>query len=274
MPEPSEATPALTAPVVTDDPRAIPTTFAGKLEANYYCRAWNAKRAKYCRTRAGSGTAHPGAGRCRRHDGGGDDRLVHGLDRRYAGVQAVRIRELIQHHEDAPDPLNILPELAAARAIFQDFVERYDAFTEALLAWHASWQVQVGDAPAAQLEAFRRVVDEFEELLASGDGASDVQTEDLKLARAFLAGSTTTAARPRKILDLATAHQIIGTITQIASRYVEMQGRNAITYDQLKRFLFAAERKIEGRVRDAIPDAAAAERVVRLINKDLRGIRP
>lgn len=61
--------------------------------------------------------------------------------RRY-GVDVVkrpRVAELIEQFENDEDPLNILPELAAARAIFVDFVERYDEWRDGLLAWHSSY---------------------------------------------------------------------------------------------------------------------------------------
>jgi hypothetical protein len=104
--------------------RDVPTTFEGKLEPNYYCRAWNEKRQKYCRARAGAKTDHPGVGRCRQHDGGGDAKLKHGRKRRYASVKSSRLRQLIAEHADDPNPLDLLPELAAARALFEEFLER------------------------------------------------------------------------------------------------------------------------------------------------------
>lgn len=70
---------------------------------------------------------------------------------RYSSVTRERIRDLITQHEADPDPLNILPELAAARALFQDFIERYDAFTEALLAWHASFSETDGPKKPRQV---------------------------------------------------------------------------------------------------------------------------
>jgi len=33
--------------------RAIPATYVGPVEPNFYCRGWNAKRTKYCSARAG-----------------------------------------------------------------------------------------------------------------------------------------------------------------------------------------------------------------------------
>lgn len=87
-----------------------------------------------CRKTAGWGTDHPGTGKCRLH--GGASPIKHG---RYSSVKRELIRRLIEQHADDPDPLDVLPEIAAARALFQDFVERYDEWREAFLAWHESF---------------------------------------------------------------------------------------------------------------------------------------
>lgn len=55
--------------VVVASDRVVPDTYVGKLEPNYYCRGWNAKRQKYCRQRAGQKTDHVGVGRCKHHGG-------------------------------------------------------------------------------------------------------------------------------------------------------------------------------------------------------------
>lgn len=133
--------------------RTIPTKYVGMLEPNWHCRAWNAKREKYCASRAGMGTDHPGVGRCKLH--GGAQPILSG---RYSRLQRTQLRELIERHEADPDPMNILPELAAARALFEDFVNRYELFAAALLAWHDSWERGTeadGDAPKKP----RRILD-------------------------------------------------------------------------------------------------------------------
>jgi hypothetical protein len=115
--------PARPKPTDTSDksfPRAD-DGYGGQLPPNYYCRAWNAKRQKYCKQRAGHKTDHPGAGRCHVH--GGNNRVTHGQKRRYE-VAPIRVRELMEVHAEAPNPLDLLPELALARALLQDFVER------------------------------------------------------------------------------------------------------------------------------------------------------
>jgi hypothetical protein len=99
-----------------------------------------------------------------------------------------RVRELIEKHEADADPLNVLPELAAARALFEDFVERYDTWRDALLAWHRSYTSRTS-LPAEQAEAFRRCLDEYEIRLGEiGEDASEKQLEDAKLAREFIKG--------------------------------------------------------------------------------------
>lgn len=87
-----------------------------------------------CKRPAGWGTDHAGQGRCKLH--GGASPIKHG---RYSKIKREPIRRLIEDYEADPDPLNVLPEIAAARALFQDYLERYDEWREALLAWHESY---------------------------------------------------------------------------------------------------------------------------------------
>jgi hypothetical protein len=94
-----------------------------------------------CRRPAGWGTEHAGLGRCKLH--GGATPVRHG---RYSTIKREELRTLIEQHEADPDPLNIFPELATARALFQDFVERYDAWRDAIVAWHESYKADSGTA--------------------------------------------------------------------------------------------------------------------------------
>lgn len=88
-----------------------------------------------CQRPAGWGTDHVGDGRCKLH--GGKSKITHG---RYSKITRPRLKELIAQFEGDPDPLNLLPEVILLRALIQDYVERYDQFTEALLAWHSDWK--------------------------------------------------------------------------------------------------------------------------------------
>jgi hypothetical protein len=64
---------------LTPDPaKMVPTAYVGPLDPNYFCRAWNGKRFKYCRCRAGFRTSHVGVGRCWVHGGGQDQTVTTG----------------------------------------------------------------------------------------------------------------------------------------------------------------------------------------------------
>lgn len=101
----------------------------------------------HCGQAAGWGTGHPGEGRCKLH--GGKSPVRSG---RYSTVSRPRIRDLIEQFQGDDSPLDILPELAAARALFQDFIERYDEFTDALVAWHDSWGEERARKPVQVLD--------------------------------------------------------------------------------------------------------------------------
>ena len=113
-------------PVAVTPDREVPATYVGPLEPKYYCLAWNRKRLKYCRSRAGARTGHVGVGRCWVHDGGGETRVKHGLLRRPYQLRTPRLSELIEIHAADPAPLDLSTELALARALLQDWLDRDD----------------------------------------------------------------------------------------------------------------------------------------------------
>jgi hypothetical protein len=104
-------------------PTFVPDEYLGKLEPNAFCRAWNGKREKYCHSRAGWGTSHVGFGRCRIHDAGGDARVKTGLHRRYQ-FKTKKRTERLDHHAADPSPLDLSAELALARTLLEEWLER------------------------------------------------------------------------------------------------------------------------------------------------------
>ncbi|HET8777967.1 MAG TPA: hypothetical protein VFN76_09940 [Candidatus Limnocylindria bacterium] len=240
---------------MTRDPapdRDLPATYVGKLEPNYYCRGWNEKRQKYCGARAGWSTDHPGVGRCRQHDGGGSKRVTHGQSRRYANIRSARLRHLIAEHAADPDPLNIEPELAAARALFQDFVERYETNTAALLAWYASWQSSGRvPLPPEKLETLRAVLSEYEELRQGSVGLSDKQEADLAIAREIVDRlGQPVEGKPATVLDLSDAYRIVGEVTKIVERIEKIRSANAISVPDLNRLMLEMGRVVSAHVKD------------------------
>lgn len=121
--------------------RHVPKEYVGKIEPNYYCRAWNSKREKYCKARAGMGTDHVGQGRCKFHRG--QKEITHGI---YSNIERERIRDLYEEFAAAADPLDLEPEVAMLRAIYRDFIERYDQYLNAVLIWYANIPEELQDA--------------------------------------------------------------------------------------------------------------------------------
>lgn len=180
----------------------------------------------------------------------GDPRVKSG---RYSMVSHQRIAELIAAHEADPDPLNLLPEIAALRALFQDFIERYSTFTEALIAWHADWQLRRRPLPEELVIAFERVVDEWENAIAEGgDEATDRQRADAAAARKFLAllRAEEDAQKPRQVLDLADAHRILAEIGKMVERVENLRAANAISRPELNRVITEMGRVVEAFVTD------------------------
>lgn len=100
----------------------------------WYCGAHGRHREAPCRNRAGFKTDHVGIGKCHLH--GGRSLVYSG---RYSKVKNTELRALIEQMEKDPDPLNVLPDLALARAMLHDFIERYHEWREAIFAWHHSF---------------------------------------------------------------------------------------------------------------------------------------
>jgi hypothetical protein len=169
-----------------------------------------------CTQPAGWGTAHPGQGRCKLH--GGNNVIRHG---RYSQVKRAEIRDLIERHESDPDPLNAFGELAATRALFEDYINRYTEITEALIAWHASWSAVNRPFAQDRINALETVCDEMEALI----GPADLDDEDdgnekvraaIRDARELIddLARSVDETKPRKLLDITIAKQLLDSITQ------------------------------------------------------------
>lgn len=113
-----------------------------------------------CQKPAGWGTQHVGEGKCKLH--GGATPVKHGLNSRYAAVRRPRIRELIESFQTDSDPENLLPEVQLLRALILDYIERYDENTEALLAWHASFNPMFDRSFTEWLGAYRKWQEGYE----------------------------------------------------------------------------------------------------------------
>lgn len=186
---------------------AAPRTRASPAATGTKCGA-TTRTGGTCRHPCGFRTDHPGKGRCYLH--GGKSPIRHG---RYSAVTTHRLRELIERYEADPDPLDVLPDLAAARALLTDFVERFETFQTALVAWHESWQTDEEGAPkAAKPKQVLDVADAYRQV--------DVISRIIKREQDHRSASA--ISRP----DLMRVMQEMGRVVE---RYVpDSQAREAI----------------------------------------------
>lgn len=219
--------------------RDIPEEYQGTIDPNHYCRGWNAKRDKYCRAIAGTGTDHPGEGRCRFHGGNATVTTGKFVVTRYANLENKRIRELYEQREQDTDPLNLLPEVALLRAVVHDFIERNDAFQEMLLAWYQSWSAGKQPSPG-QIRAFGRVIDEYEDMLRAREAEdSSPEMRDLAMARLYLKAldELEENPKPRKVLDITVASKLLVDISAIVSRIEKSRSENAMSRPEFFRMM-------------------------------------
>lgn len=202
-----------------------------------------------CQNVAGFRTDHVGEGKCYLH--GGRTPIRHG---RYSGVRHVRLSDLTTEFENDPDPLDILPELAAARALFVDFIERYDVNTAALLAWHESYEATRTPLSQQKIHALGNVIDEWENEVAQlGDDATDQQKQDIATARAFidlLRGKDANTTRPRQVLDISDAYRIVSEITKIVERIEKIRAATAISRQDFMRLMEQMGKEVMKHVTD------------------------
>src|SRR5690606_25683461 len=98
---------------------------------------------------------------------------------RYAALGNPTIAELVAHFLNDPDPLNLRDELAAGRALFKHFLDDYADISEALLAWHASFDKKrrdLHDKPLYNIDAIKKAV------ASLGRYASEADLDELHAA--------------------------------------------------------------------------------------------
>lgn len=272
-----------------------------KRQPDYYCLARhqvkqgeNAGKWKYCYRRSGAGTGHVGYGRCSLHGG-----ATPSVENRYAELNNPSIGEKTAKFLHDSQPLNLLPELAAGRAIFEDFIERHDEHQEALLGWYASFDESrrgLHDYPLYHVHAIvrglhiaRKELGEAvwelapDELLPYLDEGVESFIEDwLNEARSEKTGKTWRKAnlrvdKPHKMLDISYGARILKTISDIADRIIKHEQEaflSAFAVQQLIQMYAESTRKHLTRMlrRLEVKDAAQTEKLLQDIAKDWEAV--
>lgn len=129
---------------------------------------------------------------------------------RYSRLQRERVRDLYHAYLTDPDPLNLHDELAMLRALVQDFIDRYDAWMEGLLAWHASfsWDPEVdGDGPPV-------------------------------------------AHKPRQVLDISDAYRLLAEIGRMVERIETLRAGKTVNHGDVALLLRRMAEVVESYVVD------------------------
>jgi hypothetical protein len=209
-----------------------------------------------CGRPAGWGTDHPGEGKCKLH--GGAALITHG---RYSKIQRPRIKELIEQYEADPDPLNMLAELSAQRALTTDFIERWEENSQALVAWWQSWSLSHRAWSVEEIAAFRDLVDEMEARVRDGgEEISEDQAKALGQARSFLdaLAKGDNHGRPKQVLDLGDAVKMLDLVSKTVERIERIRTANVVT----KLELFRVMGQMGGIVRDRVKDPETVQAII------------
>lgn len=242
----------------------IPKEYVGHpIAPNAYCRGWNTKRHKYCRSRSGHATTHPGEGRCRTHEG---RPVTTGAHIRYHDLHHATLGDLVRKFQEDPDPLNILDELAMARALLVMFVEEYAAFSSALRDWHDSFKLTKQPMSKEDADGYIRVITEYAILLKESGQYTDLQITDCTRAERFVEAfqRPVQEARPRKIVEITEARHLIDSIVKLVSTLSE---RSTISEAELSRVISGMSRVVDVIVVDPEQRRKVREGWVRLVTR-------
>jgi hypothetical protein len=210
-----------------------------------------AARDGICRNPAGFRTDHFGPGYCFLHGGAAENtsNLTHG---RYSKILKTDIGKAIAQHDLDPDPLNMLPELAAARAVFEEFIARYEEVSAQLEAWFESYTGY--KLTPQRIVALDYILKDYESL-SNPNERSDLTNGMFHLCREFvdkLLPMIDKPPRPHTILDISDAMRHLEAITKIVERIERVKAQNAISQKDFFRVMGEMGRVVNTVIQDEV----------------------
>lgn len=174
---------------------------------------------KLCQNPAGKGTDHPGEGRCKFHGGTTQVKGTRFEVGRYGDLRArPRLKELIEKYAAEVDTSDLSHEITLLRALTQDYLERYDAMSEALLAWHASYSTEFEEA----MKLWRGKVAEYVESTAEHGHEPDTPFPEPPQPGEF-------QKKPRQIIDMIAVGALIDKVGGMSDRIEKRKQQGTIT---------------------------------------------
>jgi hypothetical protein len=180
---------------------------------------------------------------------GGLSPVRHG---RYSTIKSERLQKVLAEMQQDEDPLDLTPDVEMLRALFLDYVDRYEEFTTALLAWYESYELRRLPPSERMLMALQTVVTEYDIVLQeSPEDAPKRSTEAVDDVRRLLdALRTPDTSRPRQILDISDAKNILSEVGRMVERVEKIRAANAISRPELNRIYQEMWRAVDALVED------------------------
>ncbi|AFZ67000.1 hypothetical protein [Deinococcus peraridilitoris] len=179
-----------------------------------------------CRNAAGFKTDHPSQGKCYLH--GGKTPVKHG---RYSLLKHARLRELLEQAEQDPDPLDLTQDVLLMRAVVHDYLDRHGLVTDAILAWHASFNHAFESDMREWRKAFAEWIEECQHL-----GYEEGEPPELPLPEKY-------APKPRQVPDIAGVVGLLGQVGAMADRIQKHKQQQSLSMAAVNHLLeqFAVE---------------------------------
>lgn len=174
---------------------------------------------KLCKNPAGHGTDHPGEGRCRRHGGVTQVKGTRFETGRYSDLRVrPRLKELIDKYAKEVDTSDLSHEITLLRALVQDYVERYDEMSAALLGWHASYSAEFEEA----MKLWRAQVAHYVELTAERGREPNMEFPNPPQPGDY-------QKKPRQIIDMIAVGGLIDKVGGMSDRIEKRKQQGTIT---------------------------------------------
>jgi hypothetical protein len=201
---------------------------------------------RVCRRVAGSGTSHPGTGRCSLHDNVEPEEISRPYDEL---IKEHDLAELIRILKAKSDPTDLHEDLQLARAITIDFVNRARQLETALLRWNLSWDKDWQASVYIVVEELR---------IAQAEEDWERYAELMKRVPDPLAYLT----RPKKVLDVSEAVRMLKDVATIVEKIRAMQDAGSVPIRDVEVLLIEVAGATERTIRHHLSDPAARDRLL------------
>lgn len=220
-----------------------------------------------CKLKAGQGTDHPGYGTCKFH--GGNTRSHKVAAAREAAQRETPIEEMIEGEDlqeliakikARGDITDLSEELALARAVAVNYVNRADDLERALLRWSASWDKDWQTLTAGLIEEIR--IAEMEE---------DWERYGKLIAK--VPDPLRFLDRPKKVTDVSDAVRLLKDVASIVNTIVQHQEAGSIPARDVEVLLVEIANATQRTVREHVADVSTRAGLLAALERAFAEIR-